>query len=183
MRRFLAVLAVLALGATAASANGVGAFGSYWDTKDAESGFGGGAKLAVDLGSVVNLELRGAYFPDLSDDVGAVNVDLKATAIEAGAVLRMPLSDTLALYVGGGGGYYLLEADSDLGDVDIDDEAGWYAVAGLEIGLSDSVAIIAEAKYTSLEATAQNDDIDELRDGADVDLTGLGANAGLMLKW
>ena len=183
MRMFLIVLGVVLLGASMASANGLGVYGSYWDTKDADSGFGGGAKLSMSFGQYFAVEARGTYFNDLSKDEGPLNVDLQVIPVEAGLVLNMPLSDAVTPYIGGGGGYYFLKADTDAGSVDIDDEVGWYAIAGLEIKLSDAVALFAEGKYTGVEGTAKNDNVDNIVDKVDIDLSGFGGNAGLLLKW
>ena len=189
MRMFLVVLGVVLLGVGIASANGLGVFGSYWDTKDADSGWGGGAKLQLEAMPNIYIEARGSYFPDFgdsSDDDPTVDV----IPVEADAIVKFPLADRFAPYVGGGAGYYMFDVSGNVHDedsganisVDIDDEFGWFALAGVEIGLSDQVSLFAEGKYTWLDATmkAKGDGIDG---SEDICLDGFGGNAGLILRW
>lgn len=188
MKKLLALMAVLALGTAAAFGNGLAVYGSYWDTKDAEGGPGAGAKVQIDLGDFVALEARGGYFPDLSDDIGDLDLDLQVIPIEVAALLKMGVADTLMVYGGGGVGYYMLDADFEYptavaGDINLDDEVGWFVVGGAELYLTDNLAIIGEVKYTAMEGHAEKDDIDEIKEGRDIDLAGFGANAGLMLTW
>ena len=82
-----------------------------------------------------------------------------------------------ALLAAGGGGYYFL--DTNRGQ--IDDEAGWYAVAGGDFGRTGSgLAFNAEVMYRNMEAT-----IRDRANGTDIeskvpfDLSGLTVNAGL----
>jgi len=97
------------------------------------------------------------------------------------------LADALKVYVGGGAGFYLLDGEATIGgatvDFDPSDEIGFYAVAGVELHLSEQAAIFGEAKYTWLQ-------VDEVEiDGVKMDLDdeakldGVGANAGLLLLW
>lgn len=57
-------------------------------------------------------------------------------------------------------------------DNDPDDEIGYYAVAGIALALSKGTTLFGEAKYTRVEL-----------DDAEIELDGLGANAGLMVTW
>lgn len=182
MRMFLVVLSVVLLGTVVASANGLGVFGSYWNTKDADSGWGGGAKLQFDVMPNVCIEGRGSYFPDFGDSDSDSSMDV--IPVEADAIIKFPISDSLTPYVGGGAGYYMFDVDSDNDGVkvDVDDEFGWFALAGVEIGLSKQVSLFAEGKYTWLDVTAKATgmgvDVSE-----DASMDGFGGNAGLMLKW
>ena len=185
MRVFLVILGVVLLSSVVASAaGGLGVFGSYWDTKDADSGWGGGAKLQMEAIPNIFLEVRGSYFPDFGDSSGD-DAKLNIIPAEADAIIKFPVSDQFIPYVGGGGGYYMFDIDNnDSEDVDItvDDEFGFFALAGLEIGLSEQVSLFAEGKYTWLDVTAKASgpgvDVSE-----DASMDGFGGNAGLMLKW
>ena len=183
MRMFLCVLGVVLLGAVAASANGLGVFGSYWDTKDADDGYGGGAKLQIDVMENICIEARGSYYPEFgSDSDDEIKVDI--IPIEADAIIKFPISDLLTPFVGGGVGYYMFEVDNDVEgvDVSIDDEFGFFALAGVEIGLSEQVSLFVEGKYTWLDITADVSGGGE-SESEDGTLDGFGGNAGLMLKW
>ena len=182
MRMFLCVLGVVLLGAVAASANGLGVFGSYWDTNDNDDVWGGGAKLQIDLMENICVEARGAYFPEFGDSSGEeLKVDI--IPVEADAILKFPISDMLTPYVGGGVGYYIFDVENDIEgvDVDIDNEFGYFALAGVEIAFNEQVSLFAEGKYTWLEATIEaSGDVEGEETGK---LDGFGGNAGLMLKW
>lgn len=199
MRRVLAVLAVLALAATSASAaGGLGLFGSYIDSEDPGTAYGGGLKFKFDLGEPLAFELRGSYITGFEPDdaIGEVLYeDLILIPVEADLVVNLPMGDAATAYVGGGGGYYVMpeyEIDiaipgSDEPDVDPDDTFGFFAVAGLELNLGESVALFAEAQYRWLEvegAKLDGEDVD-LEDaiGQNVKFDGLGGNAGLLFKW
>ncbi|HEY8240598.1 MAG TPA: OmpW family outer membrane protein [Kiritimatiellia bacterium] len=177
-----------------AQAGGFGVYGSYWSPADVDPGYGGGVKLTTDLTPELGFELRGSYFPDLSEDlstpVGTVDTDLEVMAAEAGLRVAIPLQDaSVRPYVGAGGGYYFMEVENEgingVGEdtVDVDDELGWYLLGGLEVGLSDTLALFAEAQYRNFEATAQGDDLDEIDGEVEIDMDGIGANAGFAVTW
>ncbi len=168
-RWMLAVCAVLA-GASLCYGGGLGVFISQFDPDDdnVDSTTGGGAKLQ--LGDTLGLELRGSYFDD--DLVTIMPADV-------GAFLKFPLGDSpVSLYGQGGVTWYFLDSD----DVEIDDEVGWYAGGGVEIGLGDGLALFAEAQYRQFEYTAEGDDPEELDENA-VDVNALTYSAGLLLTF
>ena len=183
MRMFLAVLGVVLLGSVVACANGLGFFGSYWDTKDADSDWGGGAKLQLEIIPNVFVEARGTYFPEFGEKSGdEVKVDI--IPVEADAILKFPIADQFKLYGGGGAGYYIFNVKNDVDDVDIevDNELGYFAVAGVEIALSEQVSLFAEGKYTWLDTTttAKFEGVEEKQDDS---LDGFGGVAGIMLTF
>ena len=189
MKKVLLAGFVLVLGAIAASANGLGFSGAYWDTKNAGDGFGAGAKLQLQVVPGMFMEFRGTYFEDLSGDDKAAGIDSKLQVIpaEAGLIVTFPVNKQFKPYAGGGVGYYFadakIEAEGLDEDIDIDDEMGYYAVGGFEIGLADNFYIFAEYKYTWVEFdTFVIEDIDYESDTKTV-LDGPGGNIGLLLKW
>jgi hypothetical protein len=184
----IAILVSLCAAATA-GAGELGFYGAYWSPDEVDAGYGAGAKLDFDLGSALDLELRGTYFPDMSDDTGR-DLDFEIIAAEAGLRLEIPLDDTshhTVIYFGGGAGFYFMEVDSDdpgISDVNVDDEVGWYGLGGIEVGVSENAALFAEAMYRSVEATAEGDDFENNIEGhVDIELDGIGANAGVVLYW
>lgn len=183
MRMFLVVLTVVLLSAVVASANGVGVFGTYWRVQDGgDDGFGAGAKVQLEVIPNICLEARGSYFPEFGDDSGdEIKIDI--IPAEADAIIKFPIAEQFTPYVGGGAGYYMFNVDSNVEgvDVSIDDEIGYFALAGLEIGLGEAVILFAEGKYTWVEATVKaTGDVEGKETG---NLDGFGGNAGLMLKW
>ena len=192
MKRLLALVFASGLCATAASAGGIGAFGSYWDTKDADSGFGGGAKIRMDVLPVVSIELRGLYFPDLSGSEEGVDFDLRVIPAEAAVVAGMPLLN-INVYAGaGGGGYYMdgtYDSPSGNGDIDFKIKPGWFVEAGLQVTIFPDVALFAEVVHRWVDFEVDSISADSGPDPA-IDfgsetgsLDGIGGNAGLLLKW
>jgi len=178
----------IATALTAASAlagGGLGIFGTYWDADDTDDpAIGGGIKLKAPLMPNLCMELRGSYLVEFADGTDEESL----IPLEAGLVIEFPIAEQLTLYAGGGAGYFIspeYEVDDGMGgevDVDLDDEVGYYAVAGAELKLNESVAIFAEAKYTAVEFDgAEVEGIDV--DFEDSEMKGLGVNAGLMLLW
>jgi len=86
-------------------------------------------------------------------------------------------------YIGGGASYIFL----DTTEGQIDDEVGWYAVAGGDFGhLSSGLSFNAEAIYRSVDATVQENHHglpSDVTDKAHIDLSGLGANVGVVWRF
>ena len=170
-----AFLGALAAPATAAE---IGVFGSYWETADADEAIGFGTKLRFGI-----VELRGTYFQDVTADVAEEEgFDVRAVPLEVGIAFKFAQDAAVSPYVGGGGGYYLLDAN----DFDVDDEVGFYVVAGADFGRQSSgMAFNVEAIYRSMEATLReaSDGLPEIDEEVDLDLGGLGLNAGLVFRF
>ncbi|RKX33267.1 MAG: hypothetical protein DRP22_00655 [Verrucomicrobia bacterium] len=180
------VIAALSL-QTAWAGNGIGVFGSYWNTDDFDDGYGGGAKLKVELAPGLCFEVRGAYYPDLTDDEDDADIDLEVIPVEGDLIVELAIQDTACIYGGGGVGYYFMdidvEADGEELDVDVDDEIGYFAIAGLEVSVSDAVALFAEGKYTWLDIDEVEVEGETISVKEDNELNGFGANAGLLIKF
>ena len=173
-----AVVALLST-ATPGHAGTFGVFGSYWDTKDADHGFGGGVKGSFDLGEVLQLDLRGTYFNDLIKRADAGDLKLHASPLDVGLSFAFNPGGAVRPYVGGGGSYYLL--DSNHGTVS--DEVGYYAMGGVEFGsLSTGPHFFAEAIYRDVTGTVKRRAADEtfpdVSGKVKLQLRGVGANAG-----
>lgn len=173
------LLTILALGLCAlpASATDFSVGGAYWDTKDADQALGVNGKLRFGI-----FELRGTYFSDVTADTDPEHRDFEISAIplEAGLSFHFGEGDRVSPYVGGGAGFYLL--DTNRGDVN--DELGWYAVAGVDIPTHAGFGINVEGIYRGIEATVDNVDGDaNIRDNVDLNLDGFGLNAGLVWKF
>ena len=191
MRKLLTLgLSVALCAAVANAGNGLGGFGAYWapDGDGTDSGFGGGVKLLLPLAPEVSLEIRGSYFPDLGDEEGGVDADLMVVPAEVAGNVVFPLEeDVLSLYAGGGVGYYFVDGELESGgvelDVDPDDEFGFFVQGGGKLMLSEETALFAEAVYRWVEIDEA--DVEGVGTVSDIDLelTGFGANAGLMLLW
>jgi outer membrane protein with beta-barrel domain len=179
MRKILTILCALAavtLLAGPAKAADVGVFGSYWDTKDADQGYGGGVK--VDFARY--LELRASYFPDVTSNnpvPGRGDFKLRVVPLEGGLVYKFAPNDRFTPYLGGGASYLLL--DTNRGN--IDNELGWYGVAGADIKTDHGVGLMLEAIYRSVDSTIRDRGLDTTVDErVDLQLRGFGANVGLV---
>ena len=176
----LALIATLAAGllSTPARAGEFGVFGSYWDTKDAQSGYGGGAKVNWGV-----FELRGVYFNDVTAKRVPDRNDFKLHSSPLGVGLKFDLVHDVPVtpYLGAGGAYYLLSTNQG----SIQDEVGWYGVAGLDFTTPSKVGVNVEAVWYDVRGTVTNLTTDNVHisDRARVDLSGLGVNAGLIWKF
>ena len=190
MKKTVLCLAIFALLVTAPSAfaGELGLYGSYWDTDALGETAGGGAKWAFGDGPV-QFELRGTYYPDLSEDFGQLvdngtgNFEVEAIVPEAGVTFGFGPGTNFRPYAGGGVSYFLLDTNR----YDVDDEVGFYGVVGAEIGAeSGGVAFFVEGAYRWVEATVENeDDIDDigLQEDVDLDLNGPTINAGVVFRF
>ena len=198
MRKYIqgfAAIALTLLLASPAAASSFNLFGSWQDTDDVGEAAGGGVSVAFGLGQVLDLELRGTYYEELSnepldalfeDDDPVFEDGIQAIPIEAGLRFNLAQRGAFNPYISAGGTYYLL--DSDFGD--LDDEFGWYATLGSIFGDRDGASFFLEALYRNVEGSVQVDpedlgDIDdtEFEDEFDIDLSGFGVNLGIAWRW
>ena len=197
MRRivFLSILTLLTLAAGPAAASDLALFGSYWQPSDFDDTAGGGLRLRLG-GGAVQLELRGTYYPDITedlndlldtDDSGLDDFELKAIPAEAGIIFHFAQGSNVSPYIGGGATYYLL--DTNIGEVK--DEAGFYVTGGIRVGGDNGgVGFLAEALYRNVEGSVKFDpddfdDIDDVDfdDEFDLDLSGFAANIGVVFRF
>lgn len=184
MRAQLATILTLAAVTLAAPAQAgeLGLFGSYWDTDALDDTAGAGVKYAIG-DAALRLELRGSFYPDVSSDARNVvqgetgDLELEAVVPEVGVAYNFAPGANTQFYVGGGLSYYLLDTNK----FDIDDEAGYYGLAGFTIGGGgDGPAFFAEAIYRSVEATVNDDSL--VRE-VDLDLSGPSVNLGVIFRF
>ncbi|HEX9943401.1 MAG TPA: hypothetical protein VGG03_15400 [Thermoanaerobaculia bacterium] len=174
MKRTILFAAVaLALLAGPASAGDFTLYGAYQDTKDADQGLGIGGKLGFGI-----FELRATYFDDVTTDTGRRDFELRMIPLEAGLAFKFAPGQNVNPYIGGGAGYYLL--DTNRGEVD--DEVGYYAVAGANFTGASGLGFNIEGIFRSMEATVRdrslsNPNVDE---ETDIQLGGFGVQGGLV---
>lgn len=181
----LALLTLL-ISAPAAFAGELGLYGSYWDTDALGETGGAGAKWTFGDGPV-RFELRGTYYPDISENIGQLvgdtstgNFKVEAIVPEAGISFGFLPNESFRPYVGGGVSYYLLDTNR----FEVDDEVGYYGLLGAEFGAENSsVGFFVEAAYRWVEATVTNDEIDNIRDDATFDLNGPTVNVGVVFRF
>ena len=198
MKRALLLLALLASASVRAA--GIGAYVGKMDTKALDESLVYGAQLDFDFVPCLSLLVRGGYANDFDDYrfVGSsgtlVADDLAIVPVEAGLLLRPPMIlGVLGVYAGGGVGWYGIPgfdvrsggkvvAETD----DVTDLVGWWASAGLEIGVP-SFRVFGEVKYQSAEEKDLDIEFRDRRDmgslRADMDLKGVTLLAGVRFSW
>jgi hypothetical protein len=192
--RVWTLVAALAVLAVPASAGEVDIYGSHWNTDQADESLGGGVTVTFPTGPV-GIELRAAHYQELSnepfdnvfDDDPVFEDGIQATPVEGGLRVNFgPETMKARPYAAGGAGYYFL--DSDFGEVD--DEFGWYAALGSNFGNGKGAEFVAEVNYRKVEGSVAVDpeevsDIDDIDFQSDVelDLSGVGVNLGVSVKW
>jgi len=185
MKKLLLVTAMLALLGAPAFATDFGLYGAYTDTKDAGQGYGGGAKLGFGI-----FELRATYFNDITAneptiftpgqlDNGGRKFKIHSAPLEAGLKFNFVRDQAVNPYVGGGAAYYLLSTNRGK----IKDEAGWYAVAGLDIPTRSGFGINVEGIYRGVKATVTDFETADLNSKVNLKLDGFGVNAGVVWKF
>jgi hypothetical protein len=168
----LAVALALAMsGCAHGSGVEFGVFGSTLDSDDLGDGHGGGVKLEVNPIDRVSVDARASW-------LGFDDTDVDMFPLEVAALLNFPLvGERIVPYIGAGVGYYLFDGSG----ADLDEEVGYYPLAGLEIGLH-SISVLAEARWLFLEtdvAGAKN----ELKNLTEADVDGFGVNVGALIRF
>jgi hypothetical protein len=187
LKRFVFVLGLAAFCSVAPAAAGdLGIFGSYWDTDELGETAGGGIRWAFGDG-VFRFELRGAYFPDLSEDFDQLIEDndletgtfeVEAIVPEAGFTFNLAPESRFQPYLGAGGSYYLLDTNV----FELDDEYGYYGLFGFQVGGGgDGPAFFAEGLYRWVDGTVEGGDL--IEDDFEIDLEGYAINAGVLFRF
>jgi hypothetical protein len=164
-----ALLIAISLAAPA-SARNLKVFGTYWDTSDVGTYYGGGVRYTFSETLGLAVGVTGAFDGDEFDlgDLELDNVD--TTAWDLG----FHVSINELFYFNVGATYY--QFDSNLGDAD--NEWGYYGLLGATMG-GQRFRFFIEAVYRDVDATIRYDDLDVILDEVTVDLSGFSANAGL----
>ena len=154
---------------------GLGVFASRWDSQDFGTLTGYGARLGWDVYRQLALEARASHLESEEEHWKTTLIPL-----EAALTWRFRLAPHLSPYVGGGLGYYIVDADSaDSHAADVSDEvAGYFGLAGVNLALGP-LTLFAEAKYNLVGIDKDlhwREDV-EARNALD----GLSASAGLKL--
>ncbi len=178
MKRFAIVLGLAALLASPAWAGGLGGMFAHWSTDEAGDETGPGVKLELDFNNPWDLEVRWSLFEELERVVGAQVFPIQATPVDVGLAYNFSRAAKANPYLGAGLSYVLL--DSDLGEMP--DELGYYGVLGVELEVHPKLAVFLEALYRQVDARIEGNDLQSFVK-VDVDLTGPGANFGLLYRW
>lgn len=189
MKKALMTLGLAVLLAAPALAGSVGVYGAWWDTSDAEDSLGGGAWLDFYLGKGVEIEIRGSHFSDFNavSDIGE-DLELRVSAWDLGFTYNFGYDsgNKLNPFIGGGGTLFsteLARTNPEQFQGTIDDEWGYYAVAGLEFPISKSFALVGEAMYRQVKFEILGNDLGFSGVAQKVDMKGFEGNIGIAFKW
>jgi opacity protein-like surface antigen len=177
VKRALLTIVILALASPAARAGNFGLNVAYWDTDDAEDDVGLGGRVAFDVGEYVDFQVRGAFFDDLEVTTPEGTVKLEAFPLDLGLAYGFLPDGPVNPYLGAGASYHFFSPRSGR----VKEEAGWFAVAGVEAALEERWGIFAELLFRDVKAT--HEDTDPPTGTTDLDLGGLAANVGFLLSW
>lgn len=191
---FAAAALILAAGAVPASAGSFALFGSYWDTDAIGETAGGGIQFGIPLGGAgLELDFRGTYYPDLTEDFegliegdDTVEIEVEAVPVDVGVSYYFG-NQNVQPYVGGGATYYILDIDRG----ELDDEYGFYGKGGILFGSGPNGAnFFVEAMYRDVDGTVDSepedfDDLDDVDfvDNVTLDLSGFSASIGVMWRF
>jgi hypothetical protein len=158
---------------------GFSLFGSYGEITKEDRSIGAGARLSLGGESLV-FDLTATYLPQQSTTIfregGApVSDDLRITPLEIGGRYIFSAGSDFRLYLGLGGSYFLV----DLGGGNSDNEFGFYGLGGFVFGANANLQFFAEVLYRQTEITVDYGHLGR----ADVDVGGLGLNAGLTFRF
>jgi hypothetical protein len=172
-KRLMAALAAMLLVSAPARAGSFGLYGSYWNSDQADTSGGGGARIGFDFTRVIELEFHGTYFSNFTTDVNGQSVDVKATPVDGGLRFNLLPTSPVIPFVGAGVTYYFLDATQGT----IDNKTGIYAQAGLEVGKRNTHFLI-EALWRKMEATLSFASFDQ-----NTQFDGLAGNVGIDWRW
>ena len=187
----------------------LGAFASYWelsglDGLDVAGAPGGGivGHFRLPAPFAVELRLSGYAARDsrtiVAADGAAIDnrVTIVAMPLEMNVLVEWPLGEVLRLYGGPGAGFYLFDGQSNnhrdgketVYDIEVDDEFGAYALAGLRAQLFPRLAVFVEARYAWIETSVEKATDVRTDIGIDwvaqtLDFSGFAANAGLLFTF
>ncbi len=167
-------------------ASGIGPMLAHWDTKDALDDQGAGVRVTVDLGPDWNFELRTSWLDSFFQIGDGILFRIEAFPIDMGLSYGFDTAGKIEPYVGVGITYLDINpnvVDSDIRrriEVRIPEEVGIFFIAGLDYPImNDKLSIFIEGNYRSIKTTANSTDIQDFN----VDMTGVGANFGLVLNF
>jgi Outer membrane protein beta-barrel domain len=171
-KKFALCTATVLLFTAPSWAGSIGVYGSYWDSDDASSSWGGGVRMGFDFFKWMELEFHGTYFPDFGADILGSSVDITATPVDGGLRFNFLPEKSVNIYAGAGASYYFMDAS----DGSMDNSTGWYGEAGLEFGKNSRFFV--EAMWREMDTTLSISSID-----ADANFNGITGQVGFNWKW
>ena len=186
MKKWILGLFALIVLAGPLHAGGIGPMLAHWDTEDAVDDQGVGVRATVDLGPNWSLELRASWLDSFFQIGDGILFRIEAFPIDMGVSYGFDTGGKFTPYVGVGITYLDIDpktVDTEIRrriEVRIPEEAGIFFMAGVDYPImNDKLSLFAEAIYRNIKAKANSTDIRDF----DTDMTGIGANFGLVLNF
>lgn len=186
MKKWILGLFALIVLAGPLHAGSIGPMLATWDTSDAGDDQGAGVRVTLDLGPDWNLELRTSWLDSFFQIGDGLLFRIEAFPIDMGLSYGFETASKIDPYVGVGFTYLDVDAntiDSVMNrriEVLIPEEFGIFFMAGLDFPImNDKLSLFGEAIYRSVKTKANSTDIQDFNS----DLTGIGANFGLVLNF
>ena len=156
------VFAALVLCSSFQNAHALGVMASWWKMDDTnEDGFGFGLRERIQIVPLIGIDTRASW-------IGFSDANLNVFPLEAAGVV------TLGLFYGGiGVGYYIFDAE----DADLENNFGWYVLAGVDVGLG-GFGLFADIQWRDLSADVENVDPNLSNVPTSLDAAGVGFNVG-----
>ena len=186
MKKWILALFALIVLAGPLNASGIGPMLAHWDSSDAGEDQGAGVRFTLDLGPNWNLELRTSWLDSFFQIGDGVLFRMEAFPIDMGLSYGFDTGGKLQPYVGAGLTY--LDIDPNVVDTAVDrritlntpEEIGINFMAGADYPImSGKLSLFGEAIYRSIKTRTNITDLQDF----DTDMTGLGANFGLVLNF
>jgi outer membrane protein W len=186
MKKWILALFALIVLTGPLHAGGIGPMLGHWDSGDAGDDQGAGVRVTVDLGPKWNMELRTTWLDSFFQIGDGILFRIEALPIDVGLSYGFDTAGKIEPYVGVGLTY--LDINPNVIDTEIrrrievhmPEEIGIHFMAGLDYPImNDKLSLFAEAIYRSIKTEANSTDIRDF----DSDMTGIGANFGLVLNF
>lgn len=187
MKKLAVVLVLALLTAVPSWASGIGVGMATWDTETAGDDQGIGVRIGFDVNDSVAIELRASFFDAFGQAANNALYRLEVTPVDIGFSYRFNQGATVRPYLGAGGTYLSNSVLFDGGQLprtsgpEINDEFGFYAVAGVDVAVTDTFGVFGEVLYrqAKLNVTGNGFGFTDFQ----ADFTGPAAAAGVMLHW
>lgn len=187
MKKLAIVLGLALLMAVPSWAAGIGVGVAHWDTEDADEDQGLGLKVSFGLGGPVEVEFRAAFFDGFAQVGNDALFRLEATPVDLGLAYHFNDNGRAQPYLGAGGTFVFTNALFDGGQVplagspEVDDEFGYYLVAGVDIGLNERLGLFGEVLFRQAKLNVTGNDFGFT--DFQSDFAGPAATGGVMLRW
>ena len=178
MRNVALAAAVVLLAASTVAADGFSVFGSYDEATDQEEVLGFGFRYSFGGDSGLLADITVTIFEDADEEYVVGDVLYDGGTVVPDKLELIPI-DLGRVNPSLGAGVTWFMTDYEIARVD--DEVGFYAMGGLSLRATESLAAFLEVRYRQTEVTTIYDDQDVFRERVelDTDIGGVGGSVGV----